>query len=222
MPIESNTLVPEPDAAQILKSYNIPYPKHGLAKDPAEAVGIAEMIGYPVVLKIVSPDVIHKSDAGGVLVGMQGPDNVRHGFGMLVNKVQETMPEAQINGVLVCRQCKEGLETIIGAIRDPVFGPTVMVGLGGIFTEVIKDITFRIAPLKKIDAQEMIEEMKGSQLLKAMRGQPARDITAFIEALLSVSRLIIENDDIVELDLNPVRLYENGLEALDVRLIRAG
>lgn len=222
MPVGSNVFVPEPEAIQILKCYNIRYPEHGLAKNPEEAVAIAEKVGYPVALKIVSPDVIHKSEVGGVLLGIKEPDTVRSGFDMLVNKMEETLPRAEIHGILVNRECEEGLETIIGAIRDPVFGPTVMAGLGGIFTEVMKDITFRIAPLKKIDAEEMIEEMKGYKILKGIRGQAPRDIKIFIETILSVSRLIMENDDIVELDLNPVRLYEKGLDALDVRMIKYG
>ena len=156
------------------------------------------------------------------MVGVTDAARAAAAYDDLVQTVQKAAPHAAIDGVLVCRQAPEGLETIIGAVRDPVFGPTVMAGLGGVFTEVFHDAAFRIAPLEEIDAQEMIHELKGAPLLRETRGRPARDEAAFCRAILAVSRLIMENDDIVELDLNPVRLYENGLEALDVRLIKTG
>ena len=222
MSLESSVFVPEPQAAALVGRYGISYPEHGLAENAQMAADLASGIGFPVVLKIVSPDVVHKSDAGGVKTWVADPARVPAAYNHLVQQVKKAVPHARIHGVLVCRQAEEGLETIIGAVQDPVFGPTVMAGLGGIFAEVFHDAAFRIAPVKKIDALEMIRELKGAPLFKAARGRPARDQAAFCNAILSVSRLIMENPDIIELDLNPVRLYENGLEALDVRLIKTG
>jgi acyl-CoA synthetase (NDP forming) len=217
----SNTFVLEPEAARLFSFYSIPYPEHGLADNPKQACEIAERLGYPVVLKVVSPDVLHKTDVGGVLVGLDGPKRVSSGYKQIERQVRQAMPDARIHGMLVCRQCNEGLEIIVGALQDLVFGPTVMVGLGGIFAEVFHDVSFRIAPLKRIDAEEMIMEMKGSPLLQGHRGRPARDVRALADLLLAVSQLVTEHPEITELDLNPVRLYEQGLHVLDIRLLRS-
>ena len=210
----------EPECIQYIKKYNIPYPEHSLARSPEEAVESANRIGYPVVLKIVSPDVIHKSDVGGVAVGLFSPEEVSRAYVKIVAKVKQDVGGAQIIGILVCSQAAEGLDVIIGAHHDSVFGPTIMFGLGGVFTEIIDDVTFRIAPLKRIDAVEMIREIKHFDLLTSARGQDARDLNALIELIMAVSQFVIEQSDIKEMDLNPVRLYTNGLLALDVRIIR--
>ena len=218
----SGNFVLEPDAVGYLKRYNIPYPDHGVAHTPQEAVKIADRLGYPVVLKIVSRAVIHKSDAGGVAVDLKNPDEVLEGYRGVIDRVQKAVPNPPIEGVLVCQQASEGLEVIVGAIDDPVFGATIMFGLGGIFAEVFRDVAFRIAPLERIDAEEMIREIRGYPLLTGTRGQSGRDIDRLIDLLMAVSRLVIEKPNTKELDLNPVRLFEQGLMVLDVRMIEKG
>ena len=218
----SENFILEPDAVGYLKRYNIPYPDHGVAHTPQEAVKIADRLGYPVVLKIVSPAVIHKSDAGGVAVDLKNPDEVLDGYRGVIDRVQKAVANPPIEGVLVCQQASEGLEVIVGAIDDPVFGATIMFGLGGIFAEVFRDVVFRIAPLERIDAEEMIREIRGYPLLTGTRGQSGRDIDRLIDLLMAVSRLVTEKPNTKELDLNPVRLFEQGLMVLDVRMIEKG
>ena len=215
-------LVLEPKAIEYLEQYKIPYPNHGLAQSAENAVEIANRIGYPVVLKIVSPAVIHKSDAGGVAVDLENADEVKYSFQDIVDRIKQATDGATIEGVLVCQQASDGLEAIVGALEDPVFGATIMFGLGGVFAEVLKDVAFRIAPLERIDAQEMVSEIKGYPVLIGARGQPACDVDQLIDLLMAVSRLVTENPNIKELDLNPVRLYERGLMVLDVRVIEKG
>ena len=209
----------EPEAARLLSEYGIPYPEHGVAHSADEAVQLAESLGYPVVLKAVSLDVVHKSDVGGVAVGLEDASEVRTAYERMVDQVQAAVPKAQIEGVLVCKQAAEGLEVIVGALDDHTFGPTVMFGLGGVFTEVLKDTTFRVAPLERSDAEEMIEEIQGYPLLSGARGQAAHDLNAVADLLLSVSRMIVDHPEIKELDLNPVRVYEQGVLVLDARLL---
>jgi acyl-CoA synthetase (NDP forming) len=210
----------EPDAAEQLASYGIPYPEHGVADDAEEAAAVAERIGYPVVLKVVATEVSHKSDAGGVAVGLVDAAAVRKEYVALLERVRTSTPGLRTEKVLVCRQAPEGLEAIVGAVEDPVFGPTVLFGLGGIFAEVINDVTFRIAPLELADAQEMIREIKGYPLLTGARGRPPVDVEKLASLLLSISRLVTEQRDIAELDLNPVVLYSDGLMALDARIMK--
>ena len=216
---ENQGFVLEPDGVNLLQSYNIPYPDHRMTRSAQAAAAAAEELGYPVVLKIVSPDVTHKSDAGGVMVGLDDADQVRKGYEKMVGQIQSAMPGTGIAGVLVCRQADEGIEAIVGAVDDPIFGSTVMFGLGGIFTEVFQDVSFGVAPLKRIDAEEMIHEIKGYPLLTGARGHASCDLDKLADLLLSVSNLITEKTNIKELDLNPVRLYEDSLMALDVRII---
>jgi acyl-CoA synthetase (NDP forming) len=217
---EKGGFVLEPEAVKLLKQYKIPYPKHGLARNAKETVAIADRLGYPVVLKVVSPDVLHKSDAGGVLVGLENAKQARAGYGLILDRVQTSVADATITGVLVCKQAGNGVEAIVGAVEDPVFGPTLMFGLGGIFTELLRDVSFRIAPIERLDAEEMVKEIKGYPLLTGMRGQPGCDVNRLIDLLMAVSKMVTDKTEIRELDLNPVRLFERGLMVLDVRLVK--
>jgi acyl-CoA synthetase (NDP forming) len=211
--------LPEPEAIQLLQTYGIAYPSHGVAHSAEEAARIADGVGYPVVLKVVSRDVVHKSDAGGVAVGLRNADSVRDAYEQVVRSVEGHAPGTEIQGVLVCEQAPPGLEVIVGGLKDALFGPTVMVGLGGIFVEVLKDVSFRVAPLERRDAEQMVREIQGYSLLKGVRGQEGCDIDALADLLGKVSRLMMERPDIQELDMNPVRVYGQGLLALDVRVL---
>jgi len=210
----------EPEAIGYLSDYYIPYPDHGVAHSTEEAVEIADRLGYPVVIKVVSPDTPHKTDVKGVVVGLQSSDEVKDCFNQIHEDVKRAVPSASIEGILVCKQAPEGLDVIVGALYDPIFGPITMFGLGGIFTEVLRDVIFRVAPLRRHDAEEMVSEIKGYPLLKGVRGQPKYDTERLIELLMSISRMAIDRPEIKELDLNPVRLFENGLMALDIRLLK--
>ena len=215
----ASRFVLEPDAIRVLEQYDIPYPEHGLANSPEEAVRVADKLGYPVVLKVVSPDVVHKSNVGGVVVGIEEAKESRSAYQRILDGAQAAVPKARLEGVLVCKQAPEGLEVIVGALDDATFGPTVMFGLGGIFTEVLKDVSFRVAPLERRDAEEMIEEIKGYPLITGARGQAGCDVSAVTDLLMAVSQMIIDHPEIKELDLNPVRVYEKGLMVLDARLL---
>jgi acyl-CoA synthetase (NDP forming) len=209
----------EPEAVRLLSGYGIPYPDHALARDADQAAEIAEALGCPVVLKVVSADVSHKSDAGGVLVGLNCADQARDGYITVVEQVLSAVPGASIEGVLVCREASPGLEVIVGAMNDMTFGPTVIFGLGGIFAEVLQDVSFRVAPLSRSDAAQMIHEIRGYPLLSGARGQAPLDEEALVSLLQSVSRFVMERNDVEELDLNPVRIFERGLMVLDARLV---
>ena len=210
----------EPEAAELLLQHNIPYPQHGLAHTPEEAAQIAGVLAFPVVLKIVSRDTLHKSDVGGVMTDLDSADEVRWGFEKITRSVEAIVPGTQIEGVLVCQQAPPGIEVIVGGLDDAIFGPTVMFGMGGVFAEVLRDVTFRIVPLERRDAVEMIQEIRGYPLITGTRGKQPCDMNALEELLLNVSQLMLNQPDIEQLDLNPVRLYPSGLLALDVRVLR--
>lgn len=209
-------LLPEPEAISLLRAYGIPYPDHAVAGTAKEATEIADRLGYPVVLKVVSPDVVHKSDVGGVVVGLENARSVAKAYERVVASVHEHVPGANIQGMLVCRQSPARLEVIVGALNDAMFG------LGGIFTEVLNDVTFRVTPLERRDAQQMIQEIRGWRLLEGVRDQPGHDIQALVDLLLSVSQMVMDRSEIEELDLNPVRLFDQGLMVLDARILKRG
>jgi acetyl-CoA synthetase (ADP-forming) len=209
----------ETEAKTVCMEYDIPVTKFELARTEEEAVKFANSIGFPTVLKIVSPDIIHKSDIGGVIVGLKNADDVRRGYKQILQNVKKHDPKAKIVGVLVQEMAPPSTEVIVGAIKDPQFGPAVMFGLGGVFVEVLKDVTFRIAPITEDDAREMISEVKAYPLLKGYRGTPPADIDAIAEILLNTARLVTEHLEIKELDLNPVIVYEKGAKAVDARII---
>ena len=208
----------EPDAIQVLKEYGIPYPEHGVAQNAHEAIRIAEQIGYPVVLKVVSPDVLHKSDLGGVKVGLANPRSLEEAVRGMVTHLEAIAPGIAIAGFLVCRQAGAGQEVIVGGLEDETFGPVAMVGLGGIFAEVLNDVAFRVVPFERYDAEDMIQRLRGFRLLTGTRGQVPYDTRALVDLILAVSHMLAERGDIAELDLNPIRVFEHGLQVLDVRL----
>ena len=191
----------------------------GLAASKEKAVSISKQIGYPVVLKIVSPDVIHKSDSGGVKLDLKTPEQVEEAYDDIMQSIKKQYPEAKIQGVSVQKMARPGVEVIIGVSTDAQFGPVVMFGLGGILVEILKDVSFRIVPLMKKDAREMIREIKGFPVLEGYRGQEAVDVENLEELILKVSSFIEKNPEIEELDLNPVIAYGDGAVAVDARII---
>ncbi|MDR0840876.1 MAG: acetate--CoA ligase family protein [Christensenellaceae bacterium] len=210
----------EPEAWALLAAYGIPVPKHRLVKTAAEAVAAAGAIGYPVVLKVVSQDILHKSDAGGVRVGLRDAEAVQAAYAGILKSVRAYQPNARVEGIFVCEMLPPGgVECIIGTTHDASFGPVVMVGLGGIFVEVLRDVSFRIPPLNKADALAMIGELKGAALLTGIRGQKPRDVEALADMLLRVARLVQENPEIEELDINPCIVYEAGAVPVDARVL---
>ncbi|RLE65879.1 MAG: acetyl-CoA synthetase [Thermoprotei archaeon] len=217
---EGRKILLEPEAKTICRLYNIPVTVFDVATTANEAVEKARKIGFPIVMKIISPDVVHKSDVGGVLVNVKNEEEVKAGFDKIIENVRKKLPNARIKGILIQEMAPQGIETIIGGINDPQFGPTVMFGLGGIFVEVLKDVSFRVAPISKDEAIEMIEEIKSCKVLKGYRGYYKADIEGLAVAIEKVSHLISELP-IDQLDLNPVFAYEEGkgVKVIDARII---
>jgi acetyl-CoA synthetase (ADP-forming) len=209
----------ETEAKAVCMEYGIPVTKFELAKNEAEAVSLADGLGYPVVLKIVSPEIIHKSDVGGVMVDLKDANSVRNAYNQILNNVKKHDAKARITGILVQEMAPSSTEVIVGAIKDPQFGPAVMFGLGGIFVEVLKDVTFRIAPITEDEACEMMSEVKAYPLLKGYRNTPPADLEAIAKILLNTSRLVTDHSEIKELDLNPIMVYEKGAKTVDARII---
>jgi acetate---CoA ligase (ADP-forming) subunit beta len=209
----------ETEAKTLCMEYDIPVTRFKLAKDEEEAAKYATAIGFPIVLKIVSPDIVHKSDVGGVIVGIKSVSEVKKGYRQIMNSIKKHKPDAKIVGVLVQEMAPAGTEVIVGSIKDPQFGPAIMFGLGGVFVEVLKDVTFRIAPITEDEAAEMISEVKAYPLLKGYRNTPPADLKAITKILVNTSRLVTEHPEIKELDLNPIMVYEKGAKAVDARII---
>jgi acetyl-CoA synthetase (ADP-forming) len=216
---EGRKFLLEHEAKSVCMEYGIPVTKFKVAKTEAESLRFAEQIGYPVVLKIVSPDVIHKSDVGGVIVGLKTAKDVRNGYKQIVANVKKHKPNAKIIGIFVQEMAPSSTEVIVGAIKDPQFGPAIMFGLGGIFVEVLKDVTFRIAPLTRDEAHDMITEVKAYPLLKGYRNLPSVDIQSIVRILMNASKLVMDHQEIKELDLNPIMVYEKGAKTVDARII---
>ncbi len=209
----------EPEAKAICVKYGIPVTNFRVASNEMETVQFAAEIGFPVVLKIVSPDVIHKFDVGGVILNINSETEVRTAYNRILENVKKHKVNARIRGILVQEMAPQSTEVIVGATKDPQFGPALMFGLGGIFVEVLKDVTFRIAPISESDAREMITEVKAYPILKGYRGQPPSDVEAIVKILLNTSRLMMEHPKIKELDLNPIMVYEKGAKTVDARII---
>jgi acetyltransferase len=195
-------------------------PGSAIANNVSDAEFIAEKIGYPVVMKIASPDVLHKSDVGGVRVGVNNREEVRDAFHDMKERVKRMLPEADLWGISVQEMIRDGKEVILGMVRDPQFGPVIMFGLGGIYVEVLKDVSFRIAPLSVEDAHEMIHGIRSLPLLQGARGEKPIHMDSVVEALLRLSQLAADFPEIFEIDVNPLKVFPEGRGpvALDARL----
>jgi acetyltransferase len=207
----------------LLEAYGIPMPPQTLATDPADAVAFAERIGYPVALKIVSPDILHKTDVGGVVLGVSDEQGVRAAFDGILARARAAHPQAPLRGVQVQKMASGGHEVIIGVTRDPTFGPLVMFGLGGVYVEALRDVSFRLAPLTRADAEEMIDEVRSARLLAGLRGAPSADRTALADAIVRIGQLAADHPEIAEMDVNPLAVFAagQGALALDARVVLA-
>ena len=210
----------EEEGQEILRAYGFPLPQSSLAKNESEAVKLAKKIGYPVVMKIASPQIIHKSDAGGVKVNLTNDTEVKAAFNEIIKNAKKYNSKAQIKGVLVVEMVKGGKEMIIGSKLEPGFGPVIMLGMGGIYVEVLKDVTFRLAPVTDREANEMISSIKTKKLLEGVRGEKPSDIKKLSECIQRLSQLVTDFKEIKELDMNPVLVMEKGkgCKILDVRI----
>ena len=218
---ESRTLLSEVEAKAALAEAGVSVTATSLAQTREEAAAQAEAISYPVALKVVSPNVAHKSDVGGVVLGLESHEEVAEGYDEIIRSVQAAQPSAIIEGVSVQEMASPGVEVIVGVTTDPQFGPVMMFGLGGIMVEVLGDVAFRLAPLGEGDARDMIDEIQGRQVLDGVRGQPPVDVGA-IEAMLDqVSQFAAEHPEVAELDLNPVIASPEGAIAVDARVVLA-
>jgi acetyl coenzyme A synthetase (ADP forming)-like protein len=211
------------EARQIVQAYGIPVVPGDLARTAEEAVQIAEKVGYPVAVKIASPDVLHKTDIGGVILSLPDAEAVRQAFAQVASRARQYMPEAEIWGALVQAMVPRGREVIIGMNRDPQFGPLMMFGLGGAYVEALKDVSFRLAPLASEEAWEMMAEIRAHSLLKGVRGEPPADRSAIADCLLKASWLVSDFPDILEMDINPLIVHEEGSGAIavDARMVIA-
>ncbi|MBL1097741.1 acetate--CoA ligase family protein [Streptomyces coffeae] len=217
---EGRTALTAPEGKRITDAYGIPTPAEGLAESADEAVALADRIGFPVVLKIVSPDILHKTDAGGVRVGLTSCAEVRGAFTAIVDNARSYNAEARIQGVQVQQMIPDGgQEVIVGAVTDPTFGKVVAFGLGGVLVEVLKDITFRLAPATEDEALSMLDGIRAAEVLRGVRGGEAVDRTALAGLIVRISRLVTDFPEITEVDLNPVFATASGVLAADVRLL---
>jgi acyl-CoA synthetase (NDP forming) len=216
---ERRSMLTEFESKKLLKQAGIRVVETKLAKTPKEAMSFSRKIGFPVALKIASPDVIHKSDSGGVKLSLNNATEVKKAYDEILKKVRKQYPKATVHGVTVQKMVRPGTEVIIGTTKDPQFGPVIMFGLGGVFVELLKDVSFRIIPVRLKDAQEMIQEIKGYRLLQGYRGKEPASIPALVEIILKISKFIEQTPLVKELDLNPIFAYRDKAVAADARIV---
>jgi len=209
----------ETESRQLLTEYHISLPEAELADNVEKAIEVGNAIGYPLAMKVVSPDIIHKSDAGGIKLGLKNQEDMKTAFKEIMTNAQKVAEKKNIFGTLISPMAKKGQECIIGMIRDAQFGPVIMFGLGGIFVEVLKDVSFRVSPLAAEDIDEMVKEIKGYAILTGIRGEKPKDIDAIKDILTRLSEIVIDNPEIQEIDLNPVIVHEKGASIVDSRVI---
>jgi acetyl coenzyme A synthetase (ADP forming)-like protein len=215
------THIGELEGIELLKCYGFNVLSNALAKTEDEAAAIAKETGFPVVLKIVSEQILHKSDAGGVVLGLENQEDVKRAFSDIIRRAAEYNPDAEIKGVLVQKMAPAGSEVILGLNRYPIFGPLLMVGIGGIFVEVFQDVVFRLAPIGRNEARRMIRQIKGYRLFQGFRGRPPADVEIIEKSMVSLSNLAANHPEIVELDINPLLVHDRGAgaTAADCRII---
>jgi len=213
------TNLSQTDAMSLLTAYGLPAIKTEFARTRQQAVALAKKIGLPVAMKIVSPDVVHKTDIGAVKLDLNNEKDVGEAFEEILKNVKTNSPGARIDGVLLQNYVTGGTETIIGIHRDPKFGPLLMFGLGGIYVEAYRDVSFRLAPIRELGARNMIQQIRGGKILEGFRGQPPRDVEAIAECIERLSQLAMDLEEVEELDVNPLLAFEKGCKAMDARVI---
>jgi acyl-CoA synthetase (NDP forming) len=216
---QGRKILTEVESKQLLEEAGIPTARARLATSRDAAVQAARDIGFPAVLKVVSPQITHKTDVGGVKLDLKSPEDVAAAFDEIMAAAGRAAPDATIEGVSVQHMARPGIEVIVGVSTDPQFGPVIMFGLGGVLVEVLKDVSFRIIPIASRDARQMIREIKGFPLLEGYRGQDPADLAALESLLLRVSGFVEQQPEVSELDLNPVFAYKDGALAVDARIV---
>jgi acetate---CoA ligase (ADP-forming) subunit beta len=216
---QGRKILTEVESKQLLEEAGIPAARAHLATSRDAAVKAARDIGFPVVLKVVSPQITHKTDVGGVKLDLKSPEEVAAAFDEIMAAARRAAPDAAIDGVSVQQMARPGIEVIVGVSTDPQFGPVIMFGLGGVLVEVLKDVSFRIIPIAARDARQMIREIKGFPLLEGYRGQEPADLAALESLLLRVSEFVEQQPEVSEMDLNPVFAYKDGVLAVDARIV---
>jgi acyl-CoA synthetase (NDP forming) len=209
----------EPEALALLREYGLPVPRYALVKTPEQALTAAGRIGYPVVLKVVSPAILHKSEIGGVRTGLEDEEALCGAWKEVSRAVDAAGKDRSLEGFLVCEQAPAGLECIIGVVKDPQFGHAIMFGLGGIFVEVIRDVAFRVLPITRAEAAELVRETRSYKLLEGIRGQKPGDIEAVIDCLIKTAAVVEANPAIGEIDINPIVVFQRGAMVLDARIL---
>jgi acetyl-CoA synthetase (ADP-forming) len=207
----------EPGAYELLQGYGLPLPRYAFVSSEQDARDAALRIGFPVVMKVVSPDIIHKSDVGGVKLGLRSVAEVDEAYSTFLRMGEKR--QADIAGVLIVEQAPSGQEVIVGGFRDAEFGPVVMFGMGGILVEVMKDVSFGLSPVTPEEARQMVQGTLAGRLLAGVRGRPPGDIDAVCNVIVAASKLLSDHKEIEEIDLNPVTVYETGCVILDARVI---
>ncbi len=215
---EKRDILTVDESKDLLKAYGIKTNRNFLARNVASAAESALKLGFPVVMKIVSPEIIHKTDVGGVRVNLQTEEEVREAYDTMIKAALDHYPEANIGGILI-EEMIQGTEMIVGISKDPTFGHLIMFGMGGVFVEVFKDVSFRVIPLEKDDALEMIEEIKGKKIIEGVRGNDPIDKDKIAEVMLRVSNIIEEHPEISAMDINPLLGNSSDVVAVDARFL---
>jgi len=208
----------EPEAKRICNEYDIRTPASRLVSSSRDAVKAAKALGFPVVLKIVSPDITHKTEAKCVILDLRNGTEVKRSFSKIIDNARHHAANATVHGVLVEKMLPPGTEVIVGSLEEPGLGKTLMFGLGGVFVEVFEDVSFRLAPLREHDARSMIREIKGYEILKGFRERGPADEESLIRIIMSVSKLAMDHPEISEMDLNPTVVYQKGAIVADARM----
>jgi acyl-CoA synthetase (NDP forming) len=219
---ENRTALMEHESKEVMNAYGIGTSKEFVVNSADEAVKAAQKIGFPVVAKIVSPDILHKTDAGGIILNLKSDAEVKQAYEEIMKNAKAYKADAKIIGINVQEMARAGItEVIVGLTTDPQFGPALMFGLGGIFVEIYKDVSFRVCPITEYDAREMIEEIKAYPILNGFRGRPLGDVDTLVNILLKSSKLALEFPEIDQMDLNPIIVYEKGkgCAVVDARII---
>ncbi len=218
MPRRADTFVLEPKAVKLMEKYTIFYPEHGVVKTAREAIFLADKIGYPVVMKVVSPDALHKSDAGGVKVGVKNQEDVQKAFVQIRENLEAYQQGARFHGVRMQQMADDGYDMFIGGKQDDAFGPVVFFGMGGIFVELYKDTANSVCPATHKEIDSRLKSLKAFSLLKGMRGKEPGDVAIFVDTVVRVSHMLHAFPQIEELDINPMRVFVKGAMALDARM----